>query len=113
MNHTVGVFLILLPGLAARATACESPGRQPATPEQQYNALLQQYNDAFKDYSAAFREAKLPADREKTIREMYPRPGKWAARFLELVEKYPDEPFVEDALVWIMTSEARLKRFLP
>src|SRR5262249_3810645 len=61
----------------------------------------------------AFREAKLPEDREKVIREKYPTPGKWAPKFLELAEQNPGEPFAEEALIWILTSEARLRRFLP
>jgi hypothetical protein len=84
-----------------------------ATPEHEYNTLLEQYNDAFDAYARSFREAKLPEDREKVIREKYPRPDKWASTFLELAEQNPSEPFAEEALIWILTSEARLKTFRP
>src|SRR5262249_46178883 len=79
----------------------------------QYRELLKQYNDAFDEYAAAFREAQLPEDREKAIREKYPGPEKWAGKFLELAEQNPREPFAEEALIWTVTNEARLKRFLP
>jgi hypothetical protein len=113
MDRIVGGFLVLLLGLSGMAAQGDGQGKQPATPVGQYRALLQQYNDAFEEYTTAFREATLPEDRQKVIEEKYPRPGKWAVKFLELAEKNPREPFAEEALIWIMTSEARLRRFLP
>src|SRR5262245_56792756 len=106
-------FLVLLLGLSGMAVQGEEHGRQQATPAGQYKALLQQYNDAFDEYATAFREAQLPEDRQKVILEKYPRPDKWAVKFLELAENNPREGFAEDALIWIMTSDARLRRFLP
>jgi outer membrane protein assembly factor BamB len=96
----------------AAATTADSPD-QPATPEQQYRTQLQLYDDAFEQYARAFREAKSPEDQQKIIQEKYPRPDKWASTFLELAEKSPGEPFAEDALIWIVTNESRLTRFLP
>jgi 2-oxo-4-hydroxy-4-carboxy--5-ureidoimidazoline (OHCU) decarboxylase len=113
MDRIVGGILVLLLGLSGMAAQDEGQDKQQATPEGQYKALLQQYNDAFEEYTTAFREAKLPEDREKVIQEKYPRPNKWAAKFLDLAEKNPREPFAQEALIWIMTSEGRLRRFLP
>jgi len=103
---------------AARGRADDGSDHQPPPPspaaaEKQYQALVDEYNDAFQEYAKAFRAAKLPVDREKAIRDKYPRPDRWASKFLELAEKNPGEPFAEEALIWILTSEARLKRFLP
>jgi hypothetical protein len=113
MDRVAGGILVMLVSLPV--VAAEDKGRdwKPAAPEQQYRELVKQYNDAFEEYASAFREAQLPEEREKAIREKYPGPEKWAAKFLELAEKNPREPFAEEALIWIITSEARLKRFLP
>lgn len=35
----------------------------------------------------------LSQDREKLIQEKYPRPEKWAAKFVKLAEKNPREPW--------------------
>jgi hypothetical protein len=113
MNRFWGGMLILVLFVSVVAAGDEGQGLQAATPAQQYDALLNQYNAAFQQYAQAFREAKLPEDRQKAIQEKYPRPGKWAAKFLELAEKNPGEAVAEDALIWILTGEARLKRFLP
>src|SRR5262249_12970800 len=44
--------------------AAEGNGEgKPATPEQQYKALLKEYDDALQDYARAFRKAKTPQDR--------------------------------------------------
>jgi hypothetical protein len=86
---------------------------ETATPEQQYQALLKQYNDAFEEYAAAFRAAEMPQERERLIREKYPRPDAWAGKFLELAQNNPKAPCAEEALIWIVTSEARLRRFRP
>jgi hypothetical protein len=113
MDRIVGKRLVLVLGLSVVAAEDARQGTQPAAPEQQYQALLKEYNNAFEVYATAFREAKLPEDRQKVIQEKYPQPGKWAAKFLELAEKNPQGPFAEEALIWIVTSDARLKRFLP
>jgi DnaJ-domain-containing protein 1 len=48
--------------MAVVAAEDEGQGKQPATPEQQYKALLKTYNDAFQEYAKAYREAKTPED---------------------------------------------------
>src|SRR5262245_12437514 len=113
MLRATGGMLVLLSSLSVVGADDAERGKEPANPEQQYRALLKQYNDAFEEYAAAFREAQLPEDREKSIREKYPGPEKWAGKFLELAEQNPREPFAEQALIWIVTNEARLKHFLP
>src|SRR5262245_61926569 len=104
--------LVAMGILAASRLIASSDGQAP-TPEQEYKTLLRQYNDAFSEYTKAFSEANLPADRERVIREKYPMPNQWDSKFLALAEKNPNEPFAEDALIWILTGDARLKRFLP
>src|SRR5215813_162619 len=106
-------ILVLVLGMLVVAAEDEGQNKQPATPEQQYKALLKQYNDTFHEYAKAFREAATPQDRQKVVQEKYPRPDKYASKILELVEKNPNEPFAEDALIWILTNEYRLWRFHP
>src|SRR5262249_46497483 len=100
-------------GMAMGAAEDDGRDRQPATPGQQYQALLKEYNDAFQEYAKAFRAAQTPQDRQKVVREKYPRPDRYASKALELVEKNPKEPFAEEALIWVVTNEYRLWRFHP
>jgi hypothetical protein len=111
MGRIVGGILVLLLGIAGAED--EGPDKQPATPDQQYKALLKKYNDAFQEYAKAYREAKTPEEQQKVVQEKYPWPDKYASRFLELAENNPKEPFAEAALIWIMTNEYELSRFRP
>jgi hypothetical protein len=70
MHRIVGAMLVLV--LGATAAEDESQDRQPATPEQQYQALLKQYNDAFQEYARAYREAKTPEEQQQVVQEKYP-----------------------------------------
>ncbi|MBI1914887.1 MAG: redoxin domain-containing protein [Planctomycetes bacterium] len=98
-----GVLLLLLaqPG----AGAADDPKDKP---EEQYKALLKEYNNALQEYFKAVREAKTPQDQQKVFQEKYPRPDKYAPKFLELAEKNPKAPYAEDALIWIVTNGARM-----
>src|SRR2546423_12916373 len=107
MDRIVGAILVLMLGMAVVAAEDGGQDKQPATPEQQYEALLKEYNDAFQEYAKAFREAKTPQDRQKVVQEKYPRPDKYASKVLELAQKNPKAPFAEDALIWIVTKEYR------
>src|SRR5262245_52827335 len=99
MGSMVGILVLAL-GISAAA--------EGEAPEQQYKALLKEYNDAFEAYTSALGAAKTPANRQKAVQEKYPRPEKWAAKVLELTEKHPKAPFVEEALIWILTNEHEL-----
>ena len=113
MHRLVAGILVLMLGMSVVAVEGEDQDKQPATPGQQYQALLKEYNDAFQEYAKAFREAETPQDRQKVVREKYPRPDRYAAQVLELVEKNPKAPIAEEALIWIVTNEYRLWRFHP
>lgn len=113
MDRIVGGILVLLLGMLVVAADGEGQDKQPATPEQQYRALLKEYNDVFQEYAKAYREAKTPGEQQKVVEEKYPWPDKYALKFLVLAEKNPKEPFAEAALIWIMTNEYELLRFRP
>src|SRR5262245_57622900 len=113
MDRIGGGILVLVLGISVVTAEDEGQDKKPAAPEEQYRALRREYNDAFQEYARAFRAAKTPQDRLKVIQEKYPRPEKYSAEVLELVEKHPRAPFAEEALIWIVTSEYRLRRFRP
>ena len=113
MHPIVAGTLVLVLGMSVVAAEDKGPDKQPATPEQQYQALLKEYNNAFQEYAKAFRAAETPQDRQKVVREKYPGPDQYASKVLELVEKNPKARFAEEALIWVMTNEYRLWRFHP
>src|SRR5262245_12749146 len=77
MHRIVGAVLVLVLGVTVVAAEDKGQDKQPATPEQQYHALLKQYNDAFQEYAKAYREAKTPEDQQQVVQEKYPWPEKY------------------------------------
>src|SRR5262249_21889412 len=80
MRRIVGGVLVLVLGMAG--AEAEGQDRQPATPEQQYQALLMEYNDAFQAYAKAYAEAKTPEEQQAVVQSQYPWPDKYASKFL-------------------------------
>src|SRR5262249_45070240 len=74
-------------------------------PEQQYKALLKEYQDGFTAYREAATKAKTNEERQKAF-EKFPRPEKFAPKFLALAEKHPKDPVAVDALVWVATNNS-------
>ncbi|HEY7327265.1 MAG TPA: hypothetical protein VH592_06490 [Gemmataceae bacterium] len=102
MYRTVGGILVLLLALPAVGYQ-EKNDEKPATPEQQYKALLKEQSDAMKAYEDAAGKAKTQQERNKAFAEKYPKPEKAAPKFLELAEKNPKDPVAVDALIWVVT----------
>jgi hypothetical protein len=103
MYRTVGgslALLLVLPALGYQ----EKSKDKPATPEQQYQALLKEQNDAMNAYRKAYQEAKTQEEKNKVFAEKYPKPEKAAPKFLELAEKNPKDPAAVDALTWVVTG---------
>lgn len=96
-------LLALLPAL----WASEKPENQ--TPSEQYQALVKEYNKAQQEYQKALKGVKTREERQKVFNEKYPRPDKFASRFLEVAEKNPKDPAAVDALVWIVTNAGTMK----
>jgi hypothetical protein len=86
MNRLGGVILVLGLGLPAVAAGHEVPG-QPATPTEQYKALL-------KEQQAASSSGRALSDEERMafIGKTFKRRNELALRFVELAEKYPERP---------------------
>jgi hypothetical protein len=97
-----GILALLLAPLALAAQ--DKPKDQPASPAQQYQALIKEYGDAMTAFSKAYQDAKTAEDKQKVVREKYPNRDQFSAKFLALAEKNPKDAVAIDALTWIMTN---------
>ncbi len=100
MQRIVGGILVLLLALLVGAE-CEGQNK-PATPAEQYKAIL-------KEYQAASSSGRALSDEErrKFVGRVYRLRNKLALQFVELAEKYPKDPIAVDALlqaVWQVNS---------
>jgi len=102
MLRITGSIVLLL--LAWPAMADDDKAKdKPTTPAEQYKSLEKDYNDAMQAFQKAYGEAKTEEDRQKLFADKYPRPDKFAPRFLKLAEEHPKDAAAQDALVWIVT----------
>jgi hypothetical protein len=99
----VGLVILLLawPALADDDKPKEKD--KPMTPAEQYKALDKEYDDAMQAFQKAYGEAKTDEDKQKLFTDKYPRPDKFAPKFLKLAEEHPKDAAALDALVWIVT----------
>jgi hypothetical protein len=103
------VLWLAVPALAA----AEQPTDKLATPAEQYQALVKVYQDAMQTYSEAVGKTKTYEERMKVFDEVYPKPEKLAPKFLELADKYPQDPVAFDALTWIVVNCVRTPAHIP
>jgi hypothetical protein len=101
MHRIAGGILLLLLATPAMQAA-DDPKEKPATPAEQYRALVKEHSQALQDFFKAYSEAS-DADKKKLRKEKYPDFG---PRFLELAEKNAKDPIAVDALVWVATNNA-------
>jgi hypothetical protein len=101
MTRIGGGILILVLGLSV-ATAQDPGTGKPATPAEQYKALLKEYQAASQDI---FSRAKTDEERNKALASV----DKFPLRFLELAEKNPKDPIALDALVQVVNQEISLE----
>jgi len=79
----------------------DKPKDPPATPAEQYRALLKEYQQDQQDFFKALQEAKTQEDRNKVVGKR-PRLDRYAGRFLELARKNPKDPGALNALAWVV-----------
>jgi len=105
-----GAVLLLAATAAARADDPKPPADPPKkddakeeakSPADQFKALQKEIGDARVAFNKAYREAKTDEERQKAFRETYPRPERFAPRFLKLAKDHPKDPAAIDALVWL------------
>src|SRR5437879_6578593 len=102
MSRIVGGILVLVLGLSL-APAEANDQDKPATPAEQYNALLKEYQ------TAASGGAGSDEARKKVIARVDKLRDNLALRFLELAQKNPTDPIAVDALiqaVWMVNHHA-------
>jgi hypothetical protein len=73
----------------------------PKTAAEQYQALEKEFLTARTDAIKAIQAAKTDEERQKIFDEKYPKPQKYASKFLELAKKYPNDPAGFEALSWL------------
>jgi thiol-disulfide isomerase/thioredoxin len=102
MVRLTSAFLALL---AVTAAGRAEDKKTPPTPAEQFKALVQEYQTAQTVFYKAYKAAKSEAEADKIFKEKYPRPEKYAARFLELARKNPKANFAVDALTWVINND--------
>src|SRR5205809_6530597 len=93
MNPMTAILIMLSLSVAAGDDARD----KPATPEEQYKALVKDF------YQAANLSFNATTDEERT--KQVARAIKLAPRLLELAEKHPREAFVMEALIQVVSQE--------
>jgi hypothetical protein len=99
MDRLVGGILLLGLGLSV-AAAKDKHQDKPATPGEQYQALLKEYREAQLAFQKARQDAKTYEER---ILLKYPWPDQFAPKFLLLAEQHARDPAALDALLWVAT----------
>jgi hypothetical protein len=119
MRHVGGRIAALVLGVSVMASGHEGPA-QPATPTEQYQALLKRYEEA-----SSSGRVLSDAERMAFVGSTYRLRSALALRFVELAERYPEDPIAVDALmraVWQVNTtpwpvalvgrdDARIKAF--
>lgn len=102
----MGVLLtaMLTPLAHAQRVPVKVPPGATSEAAQEYRALLSEVGKQRLAYSRALREAKTAEERQKALRENYPRPEKFSGQFLALAKKHADDPIALQALVWVATN---------
>jgi hypothetical protein len=102
MLRIAGSLFVLL--LAWPVLADDDKPKDKQSPAEQVKAIIKEYQDAQADFSKAYQEAKTEEEREKIVKEKYPKAEKFAPRLLAVAEKNPKDPGALDALIWVVTN---------
>jgi hypothetical protein len=105
MTRTLVGTLVLL-ALAPALRALDEP-KKPPTPAEQVRALEREFREQQQAFQKAYQEAKTQEEKQKVFEEKYPRPDKFAPRFLAVAEKNPKNPVAVDALIWVVRNSPR------
>jgi hypothetical protein len=90
--------------VTARADDEKKKKVEPSAPDS-YKSLVTEWSKAQSEFRTEYRGAKTSEERQKLIQEKYPKPDKFAKRFLAFAEANADDPTAMDALVWIVTND--------
>jgi hypothetical protein len=93
MQRIVGGILVLVLGLSV--AAADGKGQEkPATPTEQYKALLKEYQDASSSGRALSDEERM-----KFVGQVAKLRNRLGQKFVDLAEKNPNDPIALDALI--------------
>jgi TolA-binding protein len=99
------VLSLLIPAFA-RAADDPAPAAQPAAAKavagETFAQISKEMTDAQQAFMEVYRAAKDDAERQKLVEEKYPRPEKYAGRFVAFAEKNPDDPTAVEALTRVV-----------
>ncbi|MBI4660244.1 MAG: redoxin domain-containing protein [Verrucomicrobia bacterium] len=101
LSITLGL-LVPWAGFGNQAAKDDTPG-SASTAAKRYQAVEQEYRTAMEEFSKRYSAAKTDEERQ-ALAKSYPQPQKYSGRFLELAEKFPDDPAALDALVWVVQN---------
>jgi len=96
------VVMVLALGTTEGASPQSSDRSAPHGAAEECRALVRKWEEAVRAYPKAFQEAKTPEEK-KAVRATYPKPA-FQDRFMELARKYPMDPGILDALVWVLNN---------
>jgi hypothetical protein len=93
-TRVVGIALVLVLGLSV--TAADEGGGKPATPAEEYRALLKESQDLPEDLT----KPKTAEEGKQLVARLQTLPR----RFLELAEKHPKDPVALEALIQVVAA---------
>ena len=96
-------MLVFVPALWAFDDPKDKPQDKPATPAEEFRAIKLEFDTARLESAKASREAKTDEEK-KEAREKAPDPQEFAAKFMDLAKKYPQDAVAIDALMWVVSN---------
>jgi hypothetical protein len=93
-----------LTGLADDAKDKDKEKPKPATPAEEFKALVQEHQKAMNDAVKVVREAKTPADRTKAMDSYRKVTTDFGPKMLEFAKKHGKEPVAGEAYFWVLTN---------
>jgi hypothetical protein len=103
---SIGLLTLLLfwPAVRAADDPKDKPDKKPATPAEEYQALVKEYQGKEAAFYKAYGEAKTDEERQKIFDDKYPKAQEFAKRFLKLAEDNAKEAIGFDAADWLVQN---------
>jgi hypothetical protein len=99
------VLLLALPATWADDKPKDKDSEKPATPKEQYGALVKEFNAKRSEVIQEIQKAKGPA--QQKLIQKYVEMGKdFADQFYKLAEATPNDPVATDAIFWVLQNGA-------
>ena len=95
----------LLAASIACVPGCQEAGRSPdrgGSATSRVEALRKEYDDAYEAFSRKYQAAKDDGERQELVAAEYPRPERYAPRFLALASEAGGDPAAIDACAWVL-----------